>query len=60
MKKIIAFSVLFMFVFSLFALNVSQVEAKRAYYKSAKSGRFTTKSYSSSHKSTTYKSYYKR
>lgn len=33
------------------------VEAKSAYYRSAKTGQYTTKSYSTSHKSTTYKSY---
>lgn len=59
MKKFVAFSVLTIFVFSLFAFNVNNVDAKTSYYKSAKSGRFTTKSYSKSHKSTTYKSYYK-
>lgn len=45
---------MFSFLFSAFG---GLVEAKsRSYYKSAKTGRFTTKSYSNSHKSTTYKS----
>lgn len=57
MKKIIAILVLTLIMVS--ALGVpDQVEAKgTSYYKSAKSGRFTTKSYSNSHKATTYKSF---
>lgn len=60
MKKFVAFSVLVVFVFSIFAFSFEKADAKTSYYKSAKSGRFTTKSYSKSHKSTTYKSYYKK
>lgn len=52
MKKIIAGSILGIFVLALAA----QVAEARTYYRSASTGRFTTKSYSSSHKSTTYKS----
>jgi hypothetical protein len=52
MKKIIASSILALFVLTL----VAQVAEARSYYRSASSGRFTTKSYASSNKSTTYKS----
>lgn len=59
MKKFTIISVLALFVFSILGFGVNNAEAKTSYYKSAKTGRFTTKSYSSSHKSTTYKSYYR-
>ncbi len=59
MKNFITISVLALFVFGLLGFGVNSAEAKTSYYKSAKTGRFTTKSYSSSHKSTTYKSYYR-
>ena len=38
-------------------LSSNKVEAKTSYYKSAKSGRFVSPSYSKSNKSTTYRSY---
>jgi hypothetical protein len=44
----------------LFTISTTvTVEAKSAYYKSAKTGQFTSKSYSKAHKATTYKSYRK-
>lgn len=59
MKKIISISVLAFFTLAIFT-SPSIADAKgKSYYKSASTGRFTTKSYSSSHKSTTYKSYYR-
>jgi hypothetical protein len=59
MKKITIVSVMSLFVLGFFA-NTNTVEAKgSSYYKSASTGRFTTKSYASSNRSTTYKSYYR-
>lgn len=60
MKKIIMATLLVVGVFSLLTPQSSFAKSRgTSYYRSAKTGRYTTKSYSSSHKSTTYKSYRK-
>jgi hypothetical protein len=59
MKYLIALIVLFSFVTVAVATPLSAEAKGGSYYKSAKSGRFVKSSYSSSHKSTTYKSYFK-
>lgn len=58
MKKIITVMLLILGTFGLLAPEISLAKSRgSAYYRSAKTGRYTTKSYSNSHKSTTYKSY---
>jgi hypothetical protein len=60
--KVIISSLVFLLI-GISVITPNTVEAKsrggHSYYKSAKTGRFTTKSYSTSHKSTTYKSYFR-
>lgn len=58
MKKILLFVALAL-IFNAFLAWPNEAEAKTSYYRSAKSGRFTTKSFSNSHKSTTYRSYFR-
>ncbi len=58
MKKVVGLFLLLSLMFLSPLANFAEAKGK-AYYKSAKTGRFTTKSYSSKNKSTTYKSYFK-
>lgn len=61
MKK--AFSILLILIISItigIPPSSAAAKTKNTYYKSAKTGKFTTKSYAKSHPSTTYKSYYSR
>lgn len=60
MKKLSIIILLGAFVVGIVSVVPSVSFAKgSSYYRSAKTGRYTTKSYSNSHKSTTYKSYRK-
>lgn len=57
MKKTILLSSIILLCATLFSPINVEAKSSKSYYKSAKTGRFVSPSYSSSHKSTTYKSY---
>lgn len=57
MKKIFAITFILAFAFSMFVSSPKTTEAKSAYYKSASSGRFVSKSSYKSSPKTTYRSY---